>query len=93
MRLGRGVTDVVVQAVLRGGSDERATPYRDLTGSEREVLQLVAEGHTTRAIASKLSVSVKTVETHRHHVMRKLGLRGVAELTRYAVREGLVSLD
>lgn len=57
------------------------------------MLQLVAEGLTTKDIAGKLHISVKTVETHRKQIMDKLEIRSVAELTKYAVREGLTSLD
>jgi len=63
-----------------------------LTPREREVLQLVAEGKSTKQIAGHLNVSVKTVETHRRQLMEKLNLHTVAELTKYAVREGLTSL-
>ena len=64
-----------------------------LTNREREVIQLIAEGKTTKQIASLLNVSVKTVETHRKKIMDKLGTNSVAELTKYAIREGLTSLD
>ncbi|MBW1824743.1 MAG: response regulator transcription factor, partial [Deltaproteobacteria bacterium] len=64
-----------------------------LTSREREVIQLIAEGKTTKQIASLLNVSVKTVETHRKKIMDKLGTNSVAELTKYALREGLTSLD
>jgi DNA-binding NarL/FixJ family response regulator len=73
-------------------SDQHA-PYARLSPREREVLQLVAEGNTTKEIAAQLGVSVKTVETTRQHIMDKLGLFTVAELTKYAVREGLTRLD
>ena len=58
---------------------------------EREVLQLTAEGHRSRAIAEQLAISPATVETHRRNIMRKLGIHSVAELTKYAIREGLTS--
>lgn len=64
-----------------------------LTTREREILQLVAEGASTKEIAARLSISLKTVDTHRQHIMDKLGVRSVAELTKYAVREGLTSLE
>lgn len=60
-----------------------------LSGREREVLQLVAEGHTTKDIAKILHLSPKTVDSHREHIMEKLGIRNVAGLTKYAMREGL----
>lgn len=77
---------------------ERLTPapgsaLGKLSEREREVLQLMAEGHATAAIAARLHVSRKTVETHRKNIMIKLELHSVAELTKFAVREGLTSLD
>ena len=65
--------------------------YDGLTIREREVLQLIAEGHPNREIARLLDVAVKTVETHRTHILRKLRLDGTAALTRYAIRRGIVS--
>jgi DNA-binding NarL/FixJ family response regulator len=64
-----------------------------LSAREREVTQLFAEGLTARAIAERLHVSVKTVGTHREHIMAKLHISGIAQLTRYALREGLTTLD
>lgn len=75
---------------------ERATRDRDprtLSPREREVLQLLAEGKSSKDIAVHLDVAVPTVETHRRQIMDKLGLRTVAELTKYAIREGLTSVD
>jgi two-component system response regulator NreC len=66
-------------------------PHERLTPREREVLQLAAEGHTTRAIAGLLCLSTKTVEHHRASLMTKLGLHGQTELVKYAIRAGLVS--
>lgn len=60
---------------------------------QREVLQLLAEGKNTKQIATQLHVSAKTVETHRQHLMEKLDIHSVAELTKYALREGLTSLE
>ncbi len=90
--LSPGVAGVVVRA-MQSRVDELGTQAPELTPREREVLQLVAEGRTTRDIAGLLHVSVKTIETHRKQIMDKLELRSVAELTKYAVREGLTSLD
>lgn len=64
-----------------------------LTSREREVLQLVAEGKTTPQIAELFGVSKKTVGTHRQHLMSKIGRHSVAELTKYAIKEGLTSLE
>jgi DNA-binding NarL/FixJ family response regulator len=66
--------------------------FQLLSSREREVLQLVTEGKTSSQIAASLHISVKTVETHRQQVMEKLNIKGVAELTKYAIREGLTSL-
>ena len=68
-----------------------AGAYIALTPREREVLQLLAEGKTSKEIAGILSISARTVETHRSQIMNRLGLHTVAQLTRYAVREGLVA--
>jgi len=62
-----------------------------LTAREREVLQLVAEGHTTKEIANILHLSAKTIDSHREHIMEKLSIHNIAGLTKYAVREGLTS--
>ncbi|HVN17545.1 MAG TPA: response regulator transcription factor [Dongiaceae bacterium] len=63
-----------------------------LTAREREVIQLLAEGRTSKEVAATLNLSVKTAETHRTNLMRKLGLHSVADLTRYAVRNGIVQV-
>jgi len=73
-----------------GGTVDDAAP---LTARERETLQLIAEGLTTQQIAERLFVSAKTVETHRKKLMDKLELYSVAELTKYAIRHGMTSLD
>lgn len=66
---------------------------KPLSSREREVLQLLAEGKSSKDIASRLDIAATTVETHRRQIMHKLNLRTIAELTKYAVREGLTSLD
>jgi DNA-binding NarL/FixJ family response regulator len=90
--LSPGVTGVVVRDYVQHLAEGDAG-IAALSPREREVLQLVAEGLTTKDIAGKLHISVKTVETHRKQIMDKLEIRSVAELTKYAVREGLTSLD
>jgi DNA-binding NarL/FixJ family response regulator len=70
-----------------------SSPAPALTTREREVLQLVAEGLSSKEIASRLNVAVPTVETHRRQIMDKLGLRTIAQLTKYAIREGLTSSE
>jgi two-component system response regulator NreC len=75
---------------IHSAEGDGAEPHDRLTPREREVLQLAAEGHTTRAIAGLLCLSTKTVEHHRASVMTKLGLHGQTELVKYAIRAGLV---
>lgn len=81
----------VAEVVVSELRDEAPSPAR-LGAREREVLCLVARGLRSQHIAEQLNISVATVEVHRRNIMRKLELRSVAELTLYAVREGLVSL-
>jgi DNA-binding NarL/FixJ family response regulator len=87
------IAGVVVEDYLRGKDGAAPTGVSLLTDREREVLQLIAEGRSTKETADLLHVSVKTVETHRGRIMARLGLHSVAELTKYAIREGLTSLD
>ena len=71
-----------------------ATPSPpELTDRERKVLELIAEGHGSKEIAARLQIAVPTAETHRRQIMTKLGLHSVAELTKFAIREGLTALD
>jgi DNA-binding NarL/FixJ family response regulator len=86
------ITDIVVKEYLHSLPGNDSTAFTILTQREREVLQLLAEGKSTKQIAATLNVSVKTVETHRQQIMDKLQIRSVAELTKYAIREGITSL-
>ena len=90
---GRSFMSPGIAAAAGGQARAPAAPTRtalsSLTPREREVLQLIAEGKSTKRVAADLAVSVKTVETHRHNIMEKLGIHTVAELTKYAIREGL----
>jgi len=81
------VTHTVVQACLNGA----ALPPDPLTSREREILQRIAEGQTTKEIAADLELSVKTVESHRINLMRKLDIHETATLVRYAIRRGLTA--
>lgn len=87
------VARTVIKDYLRDAQAMAVAGGPALSDREREVLQLVAEGWSTKEIAGRLDVSVKTVETHRARIMERLGVRSVAELTKYAVREGLTSLE
>jgi len=78
------------RAAAEGGG---GGPFEVLTPRQREVLQLVAEGHSNKEIASRLQVALKTVETHRTELMERLGIHGVAGLVRYAIQVGLVQPD
>ena len=90
--LSSDITDRVIDGyVNREVEDTSAMAI--LGGREREVLQLIAEGLTSGEIASRLHISTNTVDTHRRNLMKKLDLHSVAELTKYAVREGLTELD
>lgn len=86
------ITDVMIRDYKDILSKESITVFSLLTQREREVLQLIAEGKTTKEIAHLLNVSVKTIETYRHQIMEKLDIHSIAELTKYAIKEGLTSL-
>jgi DNA-binding NarL/FixJ family response regulator len=86
------ITGIVVES-FRQQTAPTAAESAGLSPKEREVLQLLAEGCTTKEIADRLKVSGKTVDTHRQHIMDKLGLRSIAELTKYAIRHGLTSVE
>jgi len=92
--LSPGITDLVVKAYLTKNAEPgETTDTGVLTSREREILQLLAEGKSTQEIATALSISSKTVDTHRRQVMTKLDLHSVAELTQYAIRKGIIVLD
>ncbi|MBM4138645.1 MAG: response regulator transcription factor [Nitrospira sp.] len=80
-------------ASYRDKSDGAISPLGRLSMRQREILQLIAEGHTTKDIAQRLNVSVKTVETHRAHLMERLKIHDVPGLVRFAVRVGLIQPD
>jgi two-component system response regulator NreC len=92
--LSPSISDIVVKDFVIGWSpeDSSSSAYSILTAREREVLQLMAEGKTTNQIAGSLCISVKTVEAHRKQLMTKLDIHSVAELTKYAIRQGLTTL-
>jgi len=91
--LSPSIADVVRRDYLSQRREADISVSGVLTEREREVLQLMAEGKNTKEIASRLQVSVKTIETFRQHIMQKLNLHSLAELTKYAIREGLTSLE
>jgi two-component system, NarL family, response regulator LiaR len=85
--LSPGISRVVVEGCLT----EAVPPHDPLTLREREVLQLIAEGRTTKEIAQALDITVKTCESHRVRIMKKLGIHHIAGLVRYAIRQGLIN--
>jgi DNA-binding NarL/FixJ family response regulator len=84
---------LVSENVLKGDttSDEDGTESSHLTPREREIVQLLAEGKSNKEVADVLGISVKTVETHRTNIMRKLNFHSISELVRYAIRNSIVS--
>jgi DNA-binding NarL/FixJ family response regulator len=90
--LSPGISSTVVEDFIRHPEKSESSVFSMLSNREREVLQLLAEGRNTKEIAGNLNVSIKTVEAHRVKIMSKLGIHSVAELTKYAIREGLTSL-
>lgn len=84
--LSPGISEAVVNACM----SKEDKPIELLTDRERQVLQLIAEGHTTKSIASVLYLSVKTAESHRTRIMQRLGIHNIASLVRYAIRRGMI---
>ena len=87
------VAGTVVASSLRGPSPEGDSAPAVLAPRERQILQLLAEGHTSSEIARQLHIATTTVDSHRRNIMRKLDLHSVAALTKYAIREGLTALE
>jgi len=87
------VTQGVIGGSTRGSGSTAEYSTTSLSPREREVLQLLAEGQSSPEIGKRLFVATTTVETHRRNIMRKLGIHSVADLTKYAIREGLTSVD
>ena len=86
-------SDQAIEAYRQRAVAAESDPYDRLTAREREVLHLAAEGLGNAEMATRLNISPRTVETHRAHVMQKLGLRGLTDVVRYALRRGLLTLD
>jgi len=91
--LSAAVSDQVIRDYVSLADADQGSAFSVLSAREREVLQLLAEGLATKEIAARLNLSAKTVESHRKAVMDKLEIRSIAELTKYAIREGLTPLD
>jgi DNA-binding NarL/FixJ family response regulator len=91
--LSPAISGVVVDDYIHRLTSDEFVGSDSLSDREREVLQLMAEGHSTKKIAQKLHISIKTVETHRRQIMSKLDIHTIAELTKYAIRKGLTTLE
>lgn len=87
--LGPGIAKGILRHVVQVGED----PYERLSTRERQVLQLIAEGHTNPMIAEELGLSVRTVNTHREHLMGKLGIHDQTTLVKFAISRGLITLE
>jgi len=90
--LSASIADLVIKDYIRHLEKQGTDAFSVLNPREREVLQSLSEGLSTKEIAARLKVSIKTVETYRGQVMNKLNIHSVAELTKYAIREGITSL-
>lgn len=87
------LSERAIEAYVQKAQETPQDPYDALTNREREVLHLAAQGHSSAEIAARLSLSPRTVETHRAHLMRKLGLRSQTDLIRYALQRGIIPLE
>lgn len=87
------IVDIIVKDYFSQVEKPSSSALSSLTSRQYEVLQLLAEGKTTREIAQQMSLSIKTIESHRQQIISKLNIRSIAGLTKYAIREGLISPD
>jgi len=87
------ITGVVIEDYIQNSSKDNPKSPTQLTTKEREVLQLIAEGNTSKEISSHLNIATKTVDSHRINIMNKLDLHNIAELTKFAIRYGITDLD
>jgi len=92
--LSAKVAGVIIDSYIEAGQPgSSATSIAKLTAKEREMLQLLVEGHSTKQIARLLHLSIKTVDGRRHAIMNKLNMQSLSELTKFAIREGLTSIE
>jgi DNA-binding NarL/FixJ family response regulator len=89
--LGPRITELILKDYLKRIPDKMPLTFESLTTREREIVQLIADGQNSKELAHQFGVSIKTIEVHRHNIMKKLNLNSVASLTKYALREGLTS--
>jgi DNA-binding NarL/FixJ family response regulator len=91
--LSPAIGQVVADHFKPGGEYNEPSAFSILSDKERAVLQLLAEGHSTKAVAQRLNLSVKTIASHREHLMQKLAIDSIAGLTKYAIQQGLTTLE
>ena len=87
--IGKSLSDTILRRFVAGSTRERPEPIDQLSVRERQVLQLLAEGHSAKESAERLKISAKTIEVHRKNIRQKLGISSIAELTKYAIRMGI----
>jgi DNA-binding NarL/FixJ family response regulator len=90
--LGREVSEVITSGYVRSIDINHATEKESLSKREVEILKHIAEGLGNKEISEKLFISIRTVESHKNHIMQKLGFRSLAEMVRYAIKKGLINL-
>jgi DNA-binding NarL/FixJ family response regulator len=91
--LSAPLSERAIEVYMQKAQETTVDPYEKLTNREREVLHLVAEGHSSTEIAERLSISSRTVETHRANMMRKLDLHSQTDLIRYALKRGIIPME
>jgi DNA-binding NarL/FixJ family response regulator len=87
--IGRTLSDTLLRRIIGGATEARPGRIERLSARERQVLQLLADGHSAKESAERLGISAKTIEVHRKNIRQKLGISSIAELTKYAIRMGL----
>lgn len=87
--IGKSLSNKILRSIVSGATRERPGQIDRLSVRERQVLQLLAEGHSARESADRLDISAKTIEVHRKNIRQKLGISSIAELTKYAIRMGI----
>jgi DNA-binding NarL/FixJ family response regulator len=90
--LGREVSEVITSGYVRSIGINNASEKESLSKREVEILKLIAEGLGNKEISEKLFISIRTVESHKNHIMQKLGFRSVVEMVRYAIKKGIINL-
>jgi DNA-binding NarL/FixJ family response regulator len=90
--LGKEVSEVITSGYIQRVKADQSPEADMLSKRETEILRLTAEGHGNKEISEKLFISIRTVESHKNHIMQKLGLKSAVEMTRYAIKRGLISI-